>query len=64
MIRVRVLTIGATRKELDGWMCGQGDQQTVYGKPLRLSEPVTEIVRPAKKAINQLIDGFDTSLTI
>jgi N-sulfoglucosamine sulfohydrolase len=35
--------------ELDAWMLKQGDQQEVFGKPLLLGEPVTEIVRPAKK---------------
>ncbi len=32
------------RKELDTWMLEQGDQQTVFGTPLLLGEPVTRIV--------------------
>lgn len=38
----------AMRTELDEWMKQQGDQQTVYGKPLLLGEPATPIVRPKK----------------
>lgn len=41
--------LAAMRLELDAWMHEQGDQQTVFGKPLLLGEPATEIVRPAKK---------------
>jgi len=37
------------RKSLDDWMLTQGDQQTVFGNPLRLGEPVTTMVQPAEK---------------
>ena len=38
---------------LDKWMVEQGDTKTVYGKPLLLGEPVTEIVRPTKQPAKQ-----------
>ncbi len=41
--------LAAMRVELDAWMKEQGDQQTVYGKPLLLGESATAIIRPAKK---------------
>lgn len=41
------------RSTLDNWMQTQGDQQTVFGKPLLLGEPVTEIVRPVKQPAKQ-----------
>lgn len=31
------------RTDLDAWMTQQGDAQTVFGQPLRLDEPVTDI---------------------
>ena len=37
------------RKELDAWMLEQGDQQTVFGTPLLLGEPVTKIVPGGQK---------------
>ncbi len=45
--------LNGMRKSLDDWMRHQNDQQTVFGKPLLLGEPVTEIVRPLKPVPNQ-----------
>ena len=33
--------IAAMRAELKAWMASQGDQQTVFGKPLLPGEPAT-----------------------
>ncbi len=41
------------RKSLEDWMLSQGDQQTVFGNPLRIGEPATAIVQPPKKAAKQ-----------
>ena len=43
----------ALRGELDAWMKQQGDAQTLFGKPLLLGEPVTNVVpatAPKKKS--------------
>ncbi len=37
------------RRELDAWMLEQGDQQSVFGKPLLLGEPVNRIVPGGQK---------------
>ena len=46
----QAVRLAAMRAELKAWMTAQGDQQTVFGRPLRLGEPVT-IIAPgnAKK---------------
>lgn len=41
--------LATMRKELDAWMIEQGDQQSVFGKPLLLGEPVTRIVPGGQK---------------
>jgi uncharacterized sulfatase len=41
--------IAAMRSDLDAWMQQQGDTQTVFGKPLLQSEPVTLIDKDAAK---------------
>jgi N-sulfoglucosamine sulfohydrolase len=41
--------LATMRADLDAWMKEQGDQQTVFGKPLLLGEPVTLIAPGAKK---------------
>jgi len=43
----------AMRAELDAWMTEQGDQQTVFGKPLLHGEPVTSIVPGGQKKSKQ-----------
>jgi arylsulfatase A-like enzyme len=35
--------LAALRAELDGWLKQQGDAQSVFGQPLRLGEPVTNM---------------------
>ena len=35
--------LAAMRTDLDAWMKQQGDTQTVFGQPLRIGEPVTNI---------------------
>jgi N-sulfoglucosamine sulfohydrolase len=44
--------LAAMRADLDAWMKEQGDQQTVFGKPLLHGEPVTqiEVGRPRMRA--------------
>ncbi len=41
--------LASMRTELDAWMKEQEDQQTVFGKPLRIGEPVTTIIPGGKK---------------
>lgn len=50
--------LAAMRSELEAWMKEQGDQQTVFGNPLRLGEPVTILQQggPAGKAKNPPAD--------
>ena len=41
--------LAGLRADLDAWRKQQGDTQTVFGRPLRLGEPVTMIASPGAK---------------